>query len=412
MPKWLRLLVISGLCGQLWISPASAQQAVGLEELERHALTAAPAARRAQAAMAQREALDVAANQRWTENPSAQLLVGPRLAPDGTGVDIQLAFSQTLPTWGMLDARRGAVQAGEALLKAEREVAARAVRAEVRAAWAHTMLARRRTTLATALLAQSRRIVDALTKQLAAGESSQLDLRLAQADAAQAAAALEVARADEINALSALAAVAGWPADAQLIVTDEVPAPEPVPALDALRPHGQSVVRANAALQAARAEQRVWERKASQPLAVGLQLQREGSVSGAEWVIFGGLSWSPPLLQREQVGRAQAQAHAQAAQVELELAERAMRIDIKRAHAVADATYKRWSTLHGALKPQFEEDLKRVERAWELGELRLLEALQARERLLALETQTIEAWGAHMEARAALDALLDMNEVP
>jgi hypothetical protein len=53
-----------------------------------------------------------------------------------------------------------------------------------------------------------------------------------------------------------------------------------------------------------------------------------------------------------------------------------------------------------------------VERAWELGELRLLEALQARERLLALETQTIEAWGAHMEARAVLDALLDMNEVP
>lgn len=378
-----------------------------LDALERHALDHAPPMRRVAAARAQLRAWRLASDQRWTENPTAQLMAGPRLTPTGRGVDLQLSISQPLPVWGMLSAQRAAADAAAADLDAQRVAAAAEVRAALRQAWANALWSTRRAQLARLSARHAARIADTLAAQEAAGESSKLSLRLAQTDAAQTAALRDQLEAEAALATQALIAISGWPLDQPLHMPEQLPAPEPVPPLGALTPHNSGVALAAQRLKLARAQAQVAKGLARTAPSVGVQIQREGNPEGAEWVAFATVSWSPPLLQREQIATAQADAAVAIAQEDLLLATRDAALALRQRHAAAVAAYDQWSTLQNALVPQFEQDLRQIERGWQLGELRLLEALEARERLFKLEEAAADAWGKYLIARAALDAIIE-----
>lgn len=394
-----------------WATPLLAQQVplqpVTLEDLERHALENAPPIRRLVAARAQLNGWRLASAQRWTENPTVQVMAGPRFTPTGRGVDLQLSISQPLPVWGMLSAQRIAADAAAADLDAQQAVTALEVRADLRQAWAQALWSTRRAQLARLSALHAARIADTLAAQESAGESSKLSLRLAQTDAAQTAALRDQLEAEAAQHALKLVERAGWPLDKPLRMPEQLPTPEAVPPLDTLTPHNKQLARAAQHLKLARAKSELARRRARTAPSLGVQLQREGNPEGSEWVAFGTVSWSPPLLQREQVAIAEAEAEVAIAQEELLLATREAALLLRQRYALAVSTYAQWSTLQNALVPQFEEDLRQIERGWQLGELRLLEALEARKRLFELEEATVEAWGQHLVARAALNALTE-----
>jgi outer membrane protein TolC len=240
------------------------------------------------------------------ENPELQ--VGASPLGDLTFVQLQQPLSLTGEGWR---ARREA-SAWEGWAEAAVAVAEITAAADARAAWVEAATCARRVGLleeGLALAAGLRGVVEA---RAAVGEGSGLDVALARAAEARAAAAVMAARRDEAAARLALArfhpgaavdGVEGVPADA-------VPAAAGGPAVRADVAAAESAVAAREA-GVARA------RAAAVPsLGVGLQFQSDGG----ELDLGPMLTWAPPLWARNQAaiaeaGRALRVARAEGAQV-------------------------------------------------------------------------------------------------
>jgi cobalt-zinc-cadmium efflux system outer membrane protein len=161
-------------------------------------------------------------------------------------------------------------------------------------------------------------------------------------------------------------------------------------------------------LQAARDEAGAAARSADRDAwpepSVGIQVTRESYVRNPpETQILGVLSVPISLFQRNQGARATAEAQSRIADAERDSfgSQLLNLIEQHRSAVVAAAGQVR--TYGREILPTFEENLSLIQRAFELGEIDILQVSVARERFLRIQTDALDAYANYFQAVADLE---------
>jgi cobalt-zinc-cadmium efflux system outer membrane protein len=385
-----------------------AAQPVSLDGILAYADAHSPVLAVARSTRARAEAAHEAASPWSPHNPELSIAAGPRFADGKTGVDLEASLSQRLEIAGERGLRlRAADRLGE-LTEAEIEQVRWSVHCDVHAAFHETLVARERMQLAERMLTFQRELLRVVESQVSAGEAPPLILRLAQAEVAQARQGAVAATQAQRAARLRLAQLSGWPLD---------PPPDPTGALDAPRdppPLAELIAAARrqlpllhakvAAVRAAGARALAADRDSWVEPAVGVQYSRESvpGSSAASDIVLGVVSLPLPLAQSNQSERAESRADLIVARAELDAAHALLAGSIAEAHSQAAGAAERVRSYGAEVLPKIEESLNLLRRAFELGEIDLLELSIGRERFLRIQS---DALAAHLDYFVAIAGL-------
>ncbi len=351
-------------------------------------------------------------------NLRAGVAAGPRFAEGSRGVDFQLWLRQPIEIAGERKQRRETAAKFKELTDKELQETRWLVHREVHAAFHAALVARERWGVVNKLLVSTEELVSVAERRLRAGDISPLAVRLAEGELAQARQTALTAERGYRTAQLDLAEVAGWPPD---------PLPEPVGELDepkrappvqdlvrlALQEHPGIAARASA-VEEAEARVRLEDREAWPKPALGVMYTRESQpiIGNHEHVVLGTLGLPIPLSQRNQQGRAVARAELAVRQAEQEAFRQALQARLARASTAVDSDANRIAAYGTEILPAFESNLALLRRAFELGEVDLLQVLVARERLLRIQQDALTAHQDYYRDVAALEAEVGMEIWP
>lgn len=345
------------------------------------------------------------------DNPSLSLGAGPRITADGTYTDLTASLSQRFEIAGERGLRREAGERTRDRLRAELEEKRWEVHQAVRAAFHRALVADRRLAVADRLLAFQKRLADITRRQLRAGDVSPLAVRLAEGELSQARVARIAAAQDHLAARLSLGALAGYPAAHPPTPAGELNEPRDPPGAAALaevaRRHQPRLRTLQAARAEAEAQARAAERDAWPEPALGVQVTREGAPSGQEQtIVLGSVSLPIPLFQRNQQARATARAEARIADAQRAAFSSQLGNRVEQARTAVVAAAARVRGYGHEILPTFEENLRLIERSFELGEIDILQVAVARERFLRIQTEALDAYGDYFQAVAELEAAI------
>jgi cobalt-zinc-cadmium efflux system outer membrane protein len=343
-------------------------------------------------------------------NLRAGAAAGPRFAQGARGVDFQVWLRQPIEIAGERKQRREAATKFKQRTDKELEETRWLVHREVHAAFHTALVARERWDLAKKLLVSTEELLSVAERRLRAGDISPLAVRLAKGELAQARQTALTAERGYRTAQLDLAELAGWPPS---------PLPEPVGELDeprrsppvadllrvALQEHPGVAARASA-VEEAEALVRSENREAWPKPAIGVQYTRESQpiIRNKQHVVLGTLGMPIPLSQRNQQGRARARAELAVRKAEQDAFRQALGTRLARASTAVDADANRIAAYGTEILPAFEGNLHLLRRAFELGEVDLLQVLVARERLLRIQQDALTAHQDYYRDVAALEA--------
>ncbi|HKP61141.1 MAG TPA: TolC family protein, partial [Polyangiales bacterium] len=209
-------------------------QEVTLDAILAYADARAPQLAVARSTRARAEAAHVGADRLLPENPEVHFAVGPRITNEGTGVDFAAGVSQRFEIAGERGLRLSAADRLAELSDAQIERLRWSVHCDVHAAFHEAIVAREQAVLADSVQAFQEEVLRIVERQIAAGETAPLTLRLAQAEVAQARQAALAAHQRHYAARLSLAAQAGWPPELPPTPRGELDAPRDPPELEAL----------------------------------------------------------------------------------------------------------------------------------------------------------------------------------
>ncbi len=343
-------------------------------------------------------------------NAVAGAAAGPRIAEGARAVDFTVWLAQPIEIAGERKQRRRTATKFQELTAKELEETQWLVHREVHAAFHTALVARERWHLGKKLLVSTEELLSVAQKRLRAGDISPLQVRLAEGELAQARQTALKAERGYRSAQLELAELSGWPPD---------PLPEPVGDLDeprrapaikellslALRQHPGIAARATA-VEEAEARVRLENREAWPKPTLGVTYTRESlpNVRIHEHIIQGTIALPIPFSQRNQQGRAHARADLAVRQAEQQAFGQALRARLTRAAMAVDADANRIAAYGTDILPAFEGNLSLLRRAFELGEVDLLQVLVARERLLRIQQDALTAHQDYYRDVAALEA--------
>lgn len=293
---------------------------------------------------------------------------------------------------------------------ADREFAVR--RAEVLAttaqAYVETLAAQRRLGLAAEPLKLAQETITAVESRAKEGMASPAEP--ARARAALAAARAEHARAASalITARAALAATWGGGADDVPVLDDVQLVPETLPAAETFL--GKLSLHPRLALQAAliesqRATLAVERAQAVQDVTVGggVRFLREGS----DAAFVAGVSIPLSFRNRNQGGIRAARETLAGAEQTLHVVEKELRVAFAAAWRDAEAAHGAARELRREALPAAEEASAQVRRAYDEGQLPLIDVIDAQRELVALRREILEAETACAVALVRAEALAD-----
>jgi cobalt-zinc-cadmium efflux system outer membrane protein len=135
--------------------------------------------------------------------------------------------------------------------------------------------------------------------------------------------------------------------------------------------------------------------------------EQEPAVSASRhYIVLAMLTVPLPLWKRNQGNRAQSRADLTIAEQELEALRYALDIGVRRAVDAVNTAAERVRTYASEVVPRFEENLALLERAFELGEVDILEVFVARENFLRIQNEALGAYSDYFEAVFTLETLL------
>lgn len=390
--------------------------AVSLDELLAHADAHAPAVRLATARLGLGDAAMAEASPLLPANPQVTFGAGPGINSP-THVDFTASLSQRIEVAGERGLRVATAGRTRTRLRAELAEVRWRVHSEVHAAFHDTLVARERLSAAQRVLAFQERLLEIAHGRLRAGDVSPLITRLAEGELSQARVALIEARQQYMQARLQVGVLAGWSNEQPLTPTGELDAPRDPPALSALieaavvsQPRLRTL---EARRHEARSAQRLQERESWPEPTIKLQLNRERLPQGPpETQIMGVLSVPIPVARRNLGGRARARADLQIAEAERGTfeAQLRMRIEAHRSEVLAAAAQVR--TYGSEILPTFEENLRLIRRAFELGEIDILQVSVARERFLRIQADALGAYAHYFQAVAKLEGAIGADLWP
>ncbi len=350
------------------------------------------------------------------DNPEVSVGVGPGVN-DSTHVDFTASVSQRIEIAGERSVRLEAAERTRDRLRAELDEARWEVHRDVHAAFHRALVARERLAGAERLLSFQERLVEITGGQLRAGEVSPLAVRLAEGELSQARVAKIAAEQSYLTARLELGALAGWPASHPPEPAGRLDTPRDPPAAEALveaaRRHQPRLRTLHATRVEAAANTRAADRDAWPEPTIGVQLNRESFPAGPpETQIFGTLSLPIPLVQRNQGARALARAEADIAEAEQSAFGSQLRNRIEQHRTAVIASAAQVRTYGSEILPSFEENLRLIQRAFELGEIDILQVSVARERFLRIQADALDAYGNYFQAIADLEGAIGADLWP
>jgi cobalt-zinc-cadmium efflux system outer membrane protein len=351
------------------------------------------------------------------DNPSLTVGAGPRITGDGTHTDLTLSLSQRFEIAGERGLRLEAAERTQGRLQAELDEARWEVHRDVHAAFHRALVARERLAAADRLLAFQERLVDISRRRLRAGDVSPLAVRLAEGELSQARVARIAAEQAHLRARFELGALAGFPAPHPPEPAGELDLPREPPNAATLtelaRRHQPRLRALHAARTEAEAHSRAADRDAWPEPALGVQVTREGAPAGLEeTIVLGTLSLPLPLFQRNQAARATARAEARIADAERGAFGSQLENRLEQNRTAVLAAAARVRTYGREILPTFEENLRLIQRAFELGEIDILQVSVARERFLRIQTDALDAYTDYFQAVADLEASIGTDLWP
>lgn len=383
---------------------------VSLETVLVHADDHAPAVLVARAETERGQAAVDGAEVVLQSNAIAGAMAGPRFSQGARGVDYQIWLRQPIEIAGERGQRRETAERTRDRADKELEEARWQVHREVHAAFHAALVARERWSLAAKILVSTEELLSVAERRHRAGDISELAVRLAKGELAQARQASLASAQEYRSAQLRLAEVSGWPADAPPEPLGELDQPKSAPPVDelvaiALAEHPGIAARASAVAEA-EARVRLESREAWPEPSIGLTYTRESlPIAGLnEHIVQGVMTVPIPFAQRNQDGRAQARAERSVARAKERAFVQALKARLARAANAVDADAARIAAYGTEILPAFEGNLVLLRRAFELGEADLLQVLVGRERLLRIQQDALTAYQDYYRDVAALEA--------
>lgn len=398
-------------------APSLLADAVSLQALLAHAETHAPLMRRARAQLGYAEASETAAGVLLQDNPTVAFGIGPRVASleDETDFDFFVSLEQRIELSGARGRRlEAATQLGErfeAALAHTREL----VRYEVALAFEDSELAAHEMEIAASIVRYAEASLAIVQRRLAAGDTSAIELRLAETELAEAQLAALEATQSRQSAVCRLIELTGWPSSAALTLAGTTSpagtsfaATEALPSLESLQQfatlHHPRLREAESAKLEARALATVAEREAWPTPAMGLELHREGAAGdAASYTVLGTLSLELPIWQQNQGARAHAIVDLEVASADQEALKHTLLSRLSTAYARLTSERARIELFESRLSAPLTESVDLVQRGFEAGELPLHEAIFTRNRLAAFQRDRFRAYASYQRARAELE---------
>jgi outer membrane protein, heavy metal efflux system len=375
---------------------------VRLEEVLQYARDNAPTIVRTEARVSLGTARLEGAKPLLPENPTVSTGLGSRFNPQGTSFEAQFQVWQPFEIAGERRQRMAAGRAAERARRAEVDEVWWETEVEIRAAFAHAVVAREAAEAQASAVAFAERIMAALELKVSTGDLAPLTLRIAETDVADARQQLLQLELEYRNACVRLATVAGWPSARLIEPVGELPRVTDISRTDlaSLVEQHPAVLSAEADIDAAESRLDAADRDAWPHPALGAYVahEQEPGVAFASNVGLLTLSIPLPVWRRNQEERAVARAEvtvskADASTLKYEIAQEiGARLNAIRTAANRVATYSE------EMLPRFSENLRMLERAFELGEIDLLQVFVAQQRFVTQQRRALEIYAAYVEA--------------
>jgi len=361
------------------------------------------------------EAEQVAASIFLQANPQLSVAVGPRLGISGTGVDIDAALTQQVQIAGERRLRIKAADRLRDLTDAEIEQIRWSVHCDVHAAFHRALVEQARVRLAERVVVFQQEVLNVVERQISAGETAPLTLRLAQAEVAQAQQVLVATQQAYFASRIRLAQLSGWSVETPptpLGAVDEPRDPPPFARLvDVARSQLPSLRAGAARVREAEAKRELASREAWLRPSLGAQYRREGNptTEGAYDIVMGTVSTSIPIFQLNQGDRARADAEVDVVSAQLDATRRLLDGQIAEARSEVVAAAARTKAYGTEILPRFEENLTLLRRSFELGEIDLLALSTGRERFLRIQNDALLAQQDYFVALAGLERVVGVD---
>lgn len=330
-------------------------------------------------------------------------------------MDVQASITQQFFVAGERGLRLTAADRQRDLTDAEIEQLRWAVHCDVHAGFHRALVQRDRALLAARVQTFQEELLRIVERQIRAGETAGLTLRLTQAEVAQARQAAVAATQAYLGARLQLAQLAGWPVARPPVPVGAVDAPREPPALDLLLATARRQLPAlrvrEAVVGEARARAALADRQAWPQPTVGVQYQREGNPAPESPydIVMGVLSVPIPSFQRNQGERARSRADVRVAEAEAAAAFALLDGQVALAHSEVTSAARRLRSYGTEVLPRFEENLTLLRRAFELGEIDVLALSIGRERFLRIQSDALDAQLDYFVALANLERTVGVD---
>lgn len=331
------------------------------------------------------------------DNPVLDGAAGARFKSQGDeSLEARIGLTQVVEVGGQRSARMGAAAAGLAHSAARSDDALRHALRDVAIAFyraLHAAQSLRLTRDADAVAANTLHVAE---RRFAAGDIARLDVGLAQAAKSRSLSNVHDAQALHEEALGLLRTLLGLRADESIAVRGPLglPAAEREPVVD--RPDLRAL---EANLQEAEAEGRLGTAMRWPDLGIGAEYERDDN----DDLALGRLSLTLPMFDNGQGLRAEALARQTRLRGELEaarrivLAEVATALQVYRSYAAAAEELARHAV------PQQDDNEKLAQRAYESGQLGLVDLLAVRREVLGTRQDALDR--AYASAVASVDVM-------
>lgn len=353
------------------------------------------------------------------EDPSVAVQFGPRTSSSGTTFDYEVSLQQRFEIGGQRGLRMETAERSGDASRAELNATRWSVHLRVHTAFHAALVARERVATADRVLAFADKLMEVARKRLSAGDIPQLQLRVAEGELARARQERIAADGAYRFACLTLAEIAGWPVQRPPEPAGRLDEPRQAPDVDALvrraLDHHPALLLRSAQIAEAEARVDLADREAWPDITAGLSLSREaeaGAGGSEKHVALLTLGAPLPLWHRNRDERGRARAAVTSARAEHGAVHDTIRVQVIRAAAAVDSAAERVRAYGADIVPRFEENLVLLGRAFELGEVDVLEVLVARERFLDLQHELLDTYEDYFRAVADLESAVGAEVWP
>lgn len=387
-------------------------QVLPLDALLKHAEENAVAVRAARTKLELGDAAVAGAKPLLPDNPQLYVGMGGRVNKNGVNFELQSTLNQPIEVGRERSLRIKAGRSYRQYLDKELAQVRWETHARVHYAYNMALVAKERARTAARTQAFAERLLEVASRREQAGEISRLRVKVAEGELAMARQAKLAADLSFRLASLHLAEMAGWPQGQLISPAGDLPEPlkvrDPEELIAGVLKEHPAIKTREAAVGLGQARVKSADRDRLPEPQLGVYAGRESEPgSGVDSRIGLVMVTLPlPLWKRNQAARAQTRAELSVAGVELENLKYTLAINARRSVDALNTAAERVRTYSREVVPRFAENLNLLQRAFELGEVDIIEVFVARANFLQIQNEAIDAYATYFEAMYTVETIV------